>query len=77
MARSEATRGDRVRQGWPFAVACVLVLGAFPLPAHAQDLWARGSEWLSVRAGYAKSTAIGAADGNFGIGFGYARFRHG
>lgn len=76
MARSEATRGDRVRQGWPFVVACVLVLGALPLPAHAQDLWARGSEWLSVRAGYAKSTALGAADGNFGIGFGYARFRN-
>jgi hypothetical protein len=29
-----------------------------------------------VRAGYAKSSAAGAADGNFGAGFGYARFRN-
>jgi hypothetical protein len=29
-----------------------------------------------VRAGYAKSSAAGAADGSFGAGFGYARFRN-
>jgi hypothetical protein len=29
-----------------------------------------------VRAGYAKSSAAGAANGSFGAGFGYARFRN-
>jgi hypothetical protein len=37
------------------------------------DPWAAGSDWLYVRAGYAKSGADGAGDGGGGAGFG---FRH-
>jgi hypothetical protein len=47
-------------------------------PAEAQDLdpWVKGRQWLSVRAGYARSAAEGAADGSVGFGFGYTRFRN-
>jgi hypothetical protein len=54
----------------------LLALGAAPLHAELRDPWAKGTEWISFRAGYAKSSAAGAADGNVGAGFGYARFRN-
>ena len=38
------------------------------------DPWAKHAQWMSVRAGYAKSTAEGSADGSVGLGFGYTRF---
>ncbi|TMQ51447.1 MAG: hypothetical protein E6K73_05625 [Candidatus Eisenbacteria bacterium] len=41
--------------------------------APSEDPWASGQNWLSVRAGYAKSTAVGAGDGGGGYGFGYSR----
>jgi outer membrane protein W len=43
--------------------------------AQDVDPWAKGKQWLSVRAGYARSAATGAADGNLGFGFGYTRIR--
>jgi len=41
--------------------------------AQPQDPWASGQNWLSVRVGYAKSTAVGSGDGGGGYGFGYSR----
>jgi hypothetical protein len=35
--------------------------------------WNSGRQWLSVRAGYAKSTVEGAPHGSFGAGVGYNR----
>ena len=55
------------------------LLAASPLTAQEAgqyqpvDAWAKGRQWLTVRAGYARSTATGAADGNIGFGFGYTR----
>lgn len=42
-------------------------------PAEEPE-WAKGAQWMSVRAGYAKITAEDAPDGLAGYGFGYARF---
>ena len=60
--------------------ATCLALAAAPMiaaPVQAQDAdsWTKGKQWLSVRAGYARSAATGAADGNLGFGFGYTRVR--
>ena len=38
------------------------------------DPWAKRAQWLSVRAGYAKSGEEGSANGNVGFGLGYSRF---
>jgi hypothetical protein len=56
--------------------ACVLVAPAFAAGAAPDDsvTWSKGTQWISLRAGYAKSTAGGAADGNLGGGIGYSRF---
>ena len=43
--------------------------------AQDSDPWSKGRQWLSVRFGYARSSAEAAADGNIGFGFGYQRFR--
>jgi hypothetical protein len=75
MVSSNASRSDRNLGVWIGSLA-LLLLGAGSTEAQTLDPWAKGSEWLSVRAGYAKSSAAGAADGNFGIGFGYQRFRN-
>lgn len=41
---------------------------------RAEDgLWAKRTNWISMRAGYAKSTAKGAGDGLVGYGVGYHR----
>jgi hypothetical protein len=65
------------RLGWAWVVL-VGVAAASAAPASAQDMgpWAKGRQWISVRAGYARSAAEGAADGNVGFGFGYIRFRN-
>lgn len=54
-----------------------VLLGAAAPRAGAQSLdpWSKGTEWFTVRAGYAKSSAAGAADGNIGLAFSYTRFR--
>lgn len=36
------------------------------------ELWDPGTNWVSLRAGYAKSTARGAGHGGVGYGFGFA-----
>lgn len=72
-----ATRHERGRARWRWpALAGLILFGATPVLAQTVDPWAKGRQWISVRAGYAKSSATGAADGNFGVGFGYARFRN-
>ena len=64
------------------AVACggVIVTGLCvwaPRSVAAEGVpWAKGTHWLSLRAGYAKSTVEGAADGSFGGGFGFTTFRN-
>lgn len=60
------------------AVACALVLAmtvGLTLSARAAGgPWDKGSRWISLRAGYAKSTERQAANGSLGYGFGYTRF---
>ena len=36
------------------------MLAASPVMAQDVDPWAKGKQWLSVRAGYARSAAAGA-----------------
>lgn len=45
-----------------------------PLDVDPLEGWNKGKSWVSVRAGYAKSTQTGAANGNAGAGAGYTRF---
>lgn len=51
-----------------------------PAPVPVDDAradsvsWTKGRQWLSLRAGYAMSSAGGAANGNVGGGIGYSRF---
>jgi hypothetical protein len=57
-----------------------VVLGmALAARAQAQpvDPWAEDRQWLSLRAGYAKSGVSTAADGNVGAGFAYTRMGKG
>jgi hypothetical protein len=58
--------------------ASSIALAAASLPSQAQtadpDPWARHAQWVSLRAGYAKSNVEGSGDGNIGAGFGYQRF---
>ena len=57
-------------------LAVAFLLASIPAAAQPVDPWDTGTEWFSVRAGYAKSTAQGAADGNVGVGFAYTRFHN-
>jgi hypothetical protein len=59
---------------WMLAAA-FLGVAATRAAAEPVDPWTKGAEWFTVRAGYAKSTAAGAADGNVGLGFSYTRFK--
>lgn len=57
----------------------VLAAAVWPLAAHADKApvempWARHTQWMSIRAGYARISAENAPDGLAGYGFGYARF---
>ena len=58
------------------ALACAVAFGA-ALPARAEMMneaaWKQGAQWMSLRAGYAKSETRFAPNGNFGWGFGYSR----
>jgi hypothetical protein len=45
-----------------------------PAKVDSLDAWNKGKSWLSLRAGYARSSESGSADGNVGAGAGYARF---
>jgi len=75
--RGGVTRRDGGDARWTcWLLVGLLGLGAVPALAQTPNPWLKGRQWISVRAGYAKSTALGAADGNFGAGFGYARFRN-
>jgi hypothetical protein len=38
------------------------------------DPWSKRAQWVSLRAGYAKSGEEGSANGNVGFGAGYSRF---
>jgi outer membrane protein W len=61
------------------AADTLVAVGAAEAPAVAPapasvDAWARGRQWVSVRAGYAKAASKFSADGNLGGGFAYSRF---
>lgn len=44
-----------------------------PAAAADDDPWAAGTNWLTMRAGFAKSTVEGAGRGGPGFAFGYSR----
>ena len=54
------------------ALLSVLGAGLAAGSARAQDPWAAGSNWLSVRAGYALSKVEGSGHGGGGYGFGFS-----
>jgi hypothetical protein len=63
------------------ALMAVALAGAVTVPVFAAgssdaagDILKRGSQWMSVRAGYAKATGDQAPNGLLGGGFGYRRF---
>ncbi|OGF16632.1 MAG: hypothetical protein A2W00_02255 [Candidatus Eisenbacteria bacterium RBG_16_71_46] len=70
---------EQIRSGWAgaTALAAMLVLASSIAPAApagaAGDFWAPGSNWLSLRAGYAHVSDQVAPPGNVGYGFGYMR----
>ena len=57
-------------------LACVLVAPSLAATGAPNDSvnWTKGRQWVSARAGYAKSSAAGSANGYGGGGIGYARF---
>jgi hypothetical protein len=57
-------------------LACAAAVPGFAAgsPGAPADPFKRGSQWMSLRAGYAKATGEVAADGSMGCGFGYRRF---
>jgi Outer membrane protein beta-barrel domain len=52
-----------------FAVAAVWSTAA----AAASDQWAKGAQWMSIRAGASRNSGDQAYDGGAGYGFGYSR----
>ena len=71
-----ATRRRRVTIFGVLSVVALATGASGAARAASDDPWSKGRAWITVRAGYAKSLAIGAGDGNFGAGFGYLRFRN-
>jgi hypothetical protein len=72
---------NRYRMTCAAGLMAVALAGAAAVPVFAAgsseaagDLLARGSQWMSVRAGYAKATGDAAPGGLAGGGFGYRRF---
>ena len=72
---------NRYRMTCAAALMAVALAGAAAVPAFAAgseepagSVLKRGSQWMSVRAGYAKGSGDVAADGLVGGGFGYRRF---
>jgi len=70
-----APRAITLAQSWILAIA-LLGLSAGSSRGQTMDPWATGTEWFTLRGGYAKSSAAGAADGNVGFGFGFTRFHN-
>lgn len=61
----------RAKSGWAAWIAAgVLVTMAGTAWAAEDDPWDVGSNWLSVRAGYARNGTAGAGSGGAGYGFG-------
>ena len=56
------------------AVAAAVPVSAAGSPDATGDILKRGSQWMSVRAGYAKVSGEAAPNGLAGGGFGYRRF---
>jgi hypothetical protein len=63
------------------ALMAVALAGVVAVPVFAAgssdaagDILKRGSQWMSMRAGYAKVTGDAAPNGLVGAGFGYRRF---
>ena len=72
--RADSNHPWRARRSLLLLGLAALGLGSLTAPARGEvDPWRPGSNWLYVRAGYAKSAAEGAGDGGGGAGFG---FRH-
>jgi hypothetical protein len=75
--RDRVSNTQDSKRGLARAVCMALVAGALACAATCAradvDPWTAGSNWLYLRAGYAKSGAEGAGDGGGGFGFG---FRH-
>jgi len=72
---------NRYRMTCAAALMAVALTGAATVPAFAAgsgepegSVLKRGSQWMSVRAGYAKGSGEVAPDGAIGGGFGYRRF---
>ncbi len=72
---------NRYRMTCAAALMAVALAGAAAVPAFAAgssaaagDVLKRGSQWMSVRAGYAKAAGEEAPSGLVGGGFGYRRF---
>ncbi|HKQ59130.1 MAG TPA: hypothetical protein VJY35_14815 [Candidatus Eisenbacteria bacterium] len=66
--------GSTAGRGVFVAGAIGMMVALTALPARAEGPWDEGKNWLSVRAGYAKSGARFAADGSYGYGFSYSWF---
>jgi hypothetical protein len=59
---------------WLWTIALILALPQAARPCRADpNPWAAGKQWLTLRAGYAKSSVEFAAPGGAGYGFGYSR----
>lgn len=56
--------------------SCVLVVPALAVTEAPDDSinWSKGRGWVTLRAGYAKSSFGGSAAGNVGGGFGFSHF---
>jgi hypothetical protein len=72
---------NRYRMTCAAALVAVALAGAATVPAFAAgsaepegSVLKRGSQWMSVRAGYAKVSGDAAPSGLIGGGFGYRRF---
>jgi hypothetical protein len=60
---------------WGFGIAlfAVAACGSLSSARADEDPWAPGTQWMSVRAGFANSSVRGSGDGSAGFGFGYSR----
>lgn len=71
----ESTGGRRARTGLALLGLIGMVVALSPAPARAaEEPWDSGRQWVSVRAGYAKSNARFAPGGSFAYGFAYSWF---
>lgn len=65
---------------WIAVATMALALAAVPGKARCEapgdDPWAAGSNWLSLRAGYAKAGGDLNGNGGVGYGFGYSHMLH-